>query len=122
MKRGNTEHIADAIMRMLRQEGLETPLNEFRIVDAWNDVVGPAIARYTRNVFIKNQTLYVQVASSVIRQELLMNRELLMRHLNNRVGAQVIYNIVFYLTCPFSLHTSSIGVSKSSCGSVFSAT
>lgn len=95
MKRGNTEHIADAIMRMLRQEGLETQLNEFRIVDAWNDVVGPAIARYTRNVFIKNQTLYVQVASSVIRQELLMNRELLMRHLNNRVGAQVIYNIVF---------------------------
>lgn len=95
MKRGNTEHIADVIMRMLRQEGLETPLNEFRIVDAWNDVVGPVIARYTRNVFIKNQTLYVQVASSVIRQELLMSRELLMRHLNNRVGAQVIYNIVF---------------------------
>lgn len=95
MKRGNTEHIADIIQRLLRQEGLETPLNEHRIVEAWADVAGPVVARYTRNVFIKNQTLYVQLASSVIRQELLMNRSGLMRDLNNRVGAQVIYNIVF---------------------------
>ena len=95
MKRGNTEHIAEIIQRMLRQEGLETPLNEHRIVDAWADVAGPVITRYTRNVFIKNQTLYVQLASSVIRQELMMNRSSLIRDLNNRVGTQVIYNIVF---------------------------
>lgn len=95
MKRGNTEHIADVIHRLLRQEGLETPLNEHRIIEAWSDVAGPVVTRYTRNLFIKNQTLYVQLASSVIRQELMMSRGLLMRNLNERVGAQVIYNIVF---------------------------
>lgn len=96
MKRNNTEQIGDIIRRLLRQQGLETPLNEYRLVDAWKDVVGGTITRYTTNLYIKNQTLYVQLSSSVLRQELMMGRELLVRNLNEWVGAQVIVNIVFY--------------------------
>ena len=96
MKRNNTEQVGDVIRRLLRQEGLETPLNEYRLVDAWKDVVGAQIARYTLDLYIKNQTLYVHLASSVIRQELLMGRKILLRNLNEYVGAQVIADIVFY--------------------------
>ena len=95
MKRNNTEKLGDVIMQLLRQEGLETPLNQDRLIDSWKDVVGPAIFRHTTNIYIKNQTLYVQLSSSVIRQELQMGRELLIKNLNSRVGAQVITNIIF---------------------------
>ena len=95
MKRNNTEQIGDVIRRLLRQQGLETPLNEYRLVDAWKDVVGETITRYTMNLYIKNQTLYVQLSSSVLRQELMMGRDLLVRNLNRHVGAQVITNIIF---------------------------
>ena len=95
MKRNNTEQIGDVIRQFLRQEGLETPLNEYRLVDAWKDVVGSVIMRYTTNLYIKNQTLYVHLSSSVIRQELMMSRQLLIRNLNSQVGAQVIVNIIF---------------------------
>lgn len=95
MKRNNTEQVGDIIRRLLRQEGLETPLNEYRLIDAWKDVVGPVIARYTTNLYIKNQTLYVHLTSSVLRQELSMSRTLLIRNLNAQVGSQVIVNIVF---------------------------
>ena len=87
MKRNNTEKLGDVIMQLLRQEG--------RLIDSWKDVVGPAIFRHTTNIYIKNQTLYVQLSSSVIRQELQMGRELLIKNLNSRVGAQVITNIIF---------------------------
>lgn len=40
MKRNNTEQVGEVLRRLLRQEGLETPLNEYRLVDAWKDVVG----------------------------------------------------------------------------------
>lgn len=83
-------------MKLLRQEGLETPLNQHRLVESWKDVVGPVIYRYTTNIYIKNQTLYVQLSSSVIRQELQMSREMLVRNLNSQVGAQVISDIMFY--------------------------
>lgn len=82
-------------MRFLRQEGLETPLNQYRLIEAWKEVVGPSVARYTSNLYIKNQTLYVHLTSSVLRQELLLGRTLLVRNLNNKVGAQVITDIVF---------------------------
>lgn len=95
MKRNNTEQIGDVLRQFLRQQGLETPLNEYRLVDAWKDVVGPVIARYTTNLFIKNQVLYVSLSSSVIRQELMIGREMLIRNLNAQVGSQVIVNIVF---------------------------
>lgn len=95
MKRNNTEKLGDVIMQLLRQEGLETPLNLYRLIESWKDVVGPVIFRHTTNIYIKNQTLYVQLSSSVIRQELQMGRELLIKNLNSRVGAQVIVDIIF---------------------------
>ena len=95
MKRNNTEKLGDVIRKMLRQEGLETPLNQHRLINSWKDVVGPVIFRYTTNIYIKNQTLYVQLSSSVIRQELQMGREMLVRNLNSYVGAQVITDIIF---------------------------
>ena len=82
MKRNNTEQVGEVLRRLLRQEGLETPLNEYRLVDAWKDVVGEAIARYTTNIYIKNQVLFVHLSSSVLSQELMMSRQLLIRNLH----------------------------------------
>ena len=96
MKRNNTEQIGDILRQFLRQEGLESPLNEYRLIESWKDVVGPAIARYTSNLYIKNQTLHVHLTSSVIRQELMMGREILIRNLNKTVGSQVIVDISFH--------------------------
>jgi Protein of unknown function (DUF721). len=95
MRKNNAESIGDIIRKFMRQNGMESPLNEYRLIQAWKDVVGPAIARYTGDMFIKNQILYVHLTSSVLRQELMMGRELLVRNLNEKVGAQVIVNIIF---------------------------
>ena len=96
MRRNNAEQIGDVIRFFLRQQGLESPLNEYRLVQAWGDVVGPAMARYTSNLYIKNQTLHVHLTSAVLRQELMMARELLVKNLNRQVGAQVIDDIHFH--------------------------
>jgi predicted nucleic acid-binding Zn ribbon protein len=96
MRRNNAEQIGDVIRFFLRQQGLESPLNEYRLVQACSDVVGPAMERYTSNLYIKNQTLHVHLTSAVLRQELMMARELLVKNLNRQVGAQVIVDIHFH--------------------------
>ena len=95
MRRNNAESIGDLIRKYLRHEGLETPLNEKRLIDAWSEILGPSIASYTRNIYIRNQRLYVQLNSAPLRQELMMGREKLVRSLNKHVGATVITNIIF---------------------------
>ena len=94
MKRGETKSIAELVRATCREEGLETPLNEFRLVKAWSKVLGPAVQSYTKEVKIYNQVLFVKVTSSVLRQELHMNRKSLVRKLNDYVKAQVITDIV----------------------------
>lgn len=95
MKRNNAEPIGKLIQNFLRQECLETPLNERRLINSWSEVLGPTIASYTRDLYIRNQVLYVHLSSAALRQELMMGRDLLVRNLNAHIGAQVITNIVF---------------------------
>ena len=79
MKRNDAEQIGEMIRKFFRQNALEAPLNEYRLIQAWKDVVGPAITKYTSNLYIKNQILYVHLTSSVLRQELMMGRDLLVQ-------------------------------------------
>ncbi|MBQ8501593.1 MAG: DUF721 domain-containing protein [Bacteroides sp.] len=95
MKRNDAQPIGALIHSFLRQESLESPLNERRLINAWPEVLGAHFASYTKGIYIKNQTLFVHLSSSVLRQELMMGRELLVRKLNQHVGAQVITDIVF---------------------------
>ena len=95
MKRNNAEPLGKLIQQFLRQESLESPLNEQRLLDAWPQILGPAIASYTKELYIRNQILYVHLTSAALRQELMMGRELLVRNLNQKVGATVITNIIF---------------------------
>lgn len=96
MKRQNALPIGDMIRRFLREGGLESPLNEYRLIQAWETVLGKAIARYTGQMYIKNQTLYVHLTSPALRQNLQMSRQSLVKRLNEAVGAQVIVDIVFH--------------------------
>lgn len=95
MRRRNTEELDTVLGRFLRQEGLETPLNEYRLIQAWPEMVGNTIARYTASIRIYNQVLYVQLSSPALRENLIMERKLLVKRLNACVGAQVITDIIF---------------------------
>ncbi|MCD8317612.1 MAG: DUF721 domain-containing protein [Paraprevotella sp.] len=96
MRRNKTENIGELLRQYLRQAGLETPLNETRMAAAWPEVMGQAIARYTRDVFVRNQVLHVYLKSPALKANLMMSREALVRRLNEYVGAHVIQSIVFH--------------------------
>lgn len=93
MRRTDSEKLSDIVYRCLREQGLETPLNEFRLIQAWNAVLGKTVSRYTRNLEIHNQTLFVTTSSSSLKNEIMMRRSDLVKALNEYVGAQVICSI-----------------------------
>jgi predicted nucleic acid-binding Zn ribbon protein len=95
MKRNKAEQVGDVVRMLLRQQGLEGPLNEYRLIQSWTDVLGKPIERYTRDLYIRGQTLYVRLSSSVLKNELVMQRSMLVQNLNAAVGAQVITDIRF---------------------------
>jgi len=82
-------------LRNLREQGLETPLMQKRLVEAWPEVAGPVVARYTLNTYIYNQTLFVRLSNPALRSDLSMMRGELVKKLNDVVGEQVITDIRF---------------------------
>jgi predicted nucleic acid-binding Zn ribbon protein len=94
MERRKIENLTDVLHRFLRHEGLETPLNEYRAVDVWDEIVGPMVARCSKEKKIYNRKLFVKLTSPVIRQELQMKRSFLVKEINEKVGADVIEELV----------------------------
>lgn len=95
MFRQKVELLRDVLLRNLREQGLETPLLQKRLVEAWPQVVGPVIARYTLNTYIYNQTLYVRLSNPALRSDLSMMRTELVKKLNDVAGQQIIVDIRF---------------------------
>lgn len=87
--------IDSLVLRNLRALGLETPLLQKRLVEAWPEVAGEAIARYTDGVHIQNQTLWVHLTIPALRADLSMRRQEFVQRLNAHVGGQVISDIRF---------------------------
>jgi len=94
MRKTDSEKVGGVIMQYLREMGLETPLNEHRVIQAWDRVMGPAVSRYTKEISIYNQVLFVTITSAALRNELMMRRSELVVRLNAEAGAQVITQIV----------------------------
>ena len=87
--------IGELILKNLRAQGLETPLQQKRLIEAWPEVMGEMIAGYTQEVFIRNQTLHVRLTNPALRADLSMMRAEIVKKLNTAVGSQVIVEIRF---------------------------
>ncbi len=88
--------LGDILHAFLREEGLETPLNEHRIIQAWPEVMGQAITRYTGQIDVRGGVMYIQIKSPALKNDLMMGRTQLVQRLNQHIGAQVITGITFY--------------------------
>ncbi len=96
MFKRQVQSLSEVLHQLLRQDGLETPLRQKRLLDAWETVTGSMVARYTGEKFIKNQTLHVKITNPALRQDLSMMRSQLLKRLNAEVGAMVISDIYIY--------------------------
>ena len=93
MFKREVKSINDILQQFLRKEGLETPLQQKRLIDAWDSVAGQMVARYTQEKFIKNQILFVKITNPALRQDLSMMRQQLTRRLNEAVDSSVISDV-----------------------------
>lgn len=96
MFRRKVQNLDDVINQFLRHEGLETPLLQRRVIDAWGKVAGRVVECYTGEKFIRNQTLFVKIVNPALRSDLSMMRAELVRKLNAEVGSIVITEVKIY--------------------------
>jgi predicted nucleic acid-binding Zn ribbon protein len=94
MDRREAKKIGPLLQQFLKSSGLEAGYAEYRLKKSWKDLLGPMVARKTKNLQIRNRTLFVTLHSSVMRNELEMMKQSLIPRLNEAAGSSVIDDIV----------------------------
>ena len=96
MKRVKAQSIGDILREFFTQNPeIGRRLDEVRIVHAWREMLGPGVAQATHEAYVRGATLHVVLDSAVLRSELMMWRDRLVRTLNERVCTDVIREIRF---------------------------
>ncbi len=94
MERSNTKSIAEAICAYLKGSKLEKSLKERQLVQSWESLLGKSVARATSKIYLKHGTLYVHLNSSVVKNELFMLQDEILKKLNDEAGEQLVREIV----------------------------
>ena len=94
-RNSNEMPIKDAIDRLLQVYKLDAKMVELDAVKCWEEMMGPAVARRTREIFISNKVLYLKLDSAPLKEELLMGKGLLIQRMNERMGKEVITDVFF---------------------------
>lgn len=95
MRKSNTQSISSVLKTYVRENNLERKLNELDLIKSWESVMGKTVARYTGNLYIQNNTLFIETTSPIVRNELLMMKEEIRVRLNEVVGSELIKTIIF---------------------------
>ncbi len=94
MRRSKTISLAEAMEDFIKEMQLAPKLRELDVINSWETIVGKAISSRTLKIYIKDKILFVQLNSSVVRNELLMLREAIREKINSRAGEEVVKEIV----------------------------
>jgi len=84
----------DAIKKFLDQSRLKGSLQALQIEEAWEQIMGKTIARYTDKLQIINDTLFITTQVGPLKQELNFQKEKIIQRVNEALGQRVINKIV----------------------------
>lgn len=96
MSRRNNENLklSDALKDFVQTNKLQEGLDKVDVRDAWLNLMGNGVNHYTTNIQLQRETLYVQLSSSVLREELSYGKAKIINMLNEALGKALIKNLV----------------------------
>ena len=86
--------IGDAIDKFLEQSRIRGSIQALQIGDVWEDIMGKTIARYTEEIRIINDTLFITTHVAPLKQELIFQKEKIKLRVNEALGEKLIDDVV----------------------------
>mgnify|MGYP000052239306 CR=1 FL=1 len=89
------QKISRIMDKMFRAYGLEGKMKEMDVLNAWEEMMGKAVANRTEKLFISNKVLHIKLTSSVMRDELQFGKQVIIQRVNQLAGDELIHDIWF---------------------------
>jgi predicted nucleic acid-binding Zn ribbon protein len=86
--------LGDAMKDFLRTSRLKSNVQALQIQDIWEQLMGKTIAKYTDSIKIYGSKLYITTQVAPLRHELLYQKEIILKRVNEALGENVIKEII----------------------------
>ncbi len=95
MRKSNQQTIGQALETFMKEFKLGKQMKRSEIIANWESLVGKMVSNHTKNLYFSDDnTLFVELDSPALRQELTLSKNEVIQRLNEAAGSNFIRNIV----------------------------
>ena len=91
----NQSTLGEVIDKLMKAYGLDGRMKEMEIINKWEEMMGRAVSSRTKKIFIQNQVLHLSLDSSVMRDELMQGKSIIIQRVNETAGCVMIRDVWF---------------------------
>ena len=90
----NESVIGDVLKEIIGKSKLQPGMDQVAVIDAWKSLMGNGVNSYTHAIALKGSTLYVELTSAVLREELSYGKDKIISMINVDLGREVVKVLV----------------------------
>ena len=90
----NQSTVGDVLKQIIQVNKLQPGMDQIDVKEAWKSLMGNGVNSYTKNVVLRGNTLYVELTSSVLREELSHGKSKIIAMINEELQREVIKDVV----------------------------
>jgi hypothetical protein len=90
----NESSIGDVLKEIIQSNKLQPGMDQVSVKEAWVSLMGNGVNSYTKNVTLKGSTLYVELTSSVLREELGHGKSKIIAMINEELRRDIVKDVV----------------------------
>lgn len=94
MRKTNEQSIKEVISELFEANHMKGKLAEVNVINNWEQLVGPLIAKQTEKIYFYKGKLVLQITSPALRTELNYTRQKLVEIVNNYANQSLIDDVV----------------------------
>lgn len=96
MKAKDNEYtLGDLIKLIYNKCDLNDKVNEMDVIKVYNSIAGDLISKLTKEIKVRDKTLYLRISSAALKNELAYKRSDLILRINSELNRDAVNNIVF---------------------------
>jgi hypothetical protein len=93
-RKNESFNMEKALQQFIKANKLEKGMDRVNVKEAWVSLMGNGVNNYTTAVELRNDTLFVSLSSSVLREELSLGKSRIIVMLNEELGKELVKKLV----------------------------
>ena len=90
----NQSSVGDVLKHIIQDNRLQSGMDQIDVRAAWQNLMGNGVNHYTKNIVLKGSTLYVELSSAVLREELTHGKSKIVSMINEELKREVVKEVV----------------------------